>query len=902
MKKVLPVFAFSLTFLCLCVLITGCDKPKVYRIGVSQCSDDDWRKKMNAEIQRELMFHPEATVEIRSANDNSAKQISDIRYFMDNGFDIIIAAPNEADSITPIISEAYNEGIPVLLFDRNVHGTDYTAWQGADNVAIGRAAGEYIRALVGSDAPVLEIHGLKTSTPAQGRSEGFRSVPLNVVGEGWGEWSYEDSYHVIDSLLTLYPSIRSIFAHNDRMAIAAADVADKHGLSPYIVGVDAAPEIGMKAVKDSILTATFLYPTEGQRLIRTALAILEGEPFDTVKALPAAPAVDASNVGLLLLQNEALDLETERMETLKREVDDYWSQHTSQTTIFYAVLVIVLLLSGLLFMVLRAFWQHRKHQAELDAATASKLAFFTNVSHELRTPLTLIAEPVSQLAEAENLTEQQRRLVKLADKNVHILKRLINQILDFRKHEHGKLKLVLTENDFADLLNQWGEAFDGLARRRDMDFRIDIKADTPIMIAIDAEKMERIFYNLVSNAFKYTPDNGKITVSCEIEDGRNVILSVKDTGEGILADDLPFIFDRFFQGDKVLPEGSGIGLALVKAFVELHDGTIEVKSKKGEGTEFRVTVPIRHVDKVNESPKVLITREIVDAEHSIVEAEKKVATSGEEKPIVLVIDDNADIRTLLTEVLSPEYTVLTAANGAEGLRMAAKYTPDLIICDVMMPVIDGLECCRSIKSEISTSHIPVLMLTACAMDEQRVEGYEVGADGYISKPFKMSVLLTRCHNLIENRKRIKTVWKKEGPIGTIPGKEENADRKEAVNQGGVHGAPDIDNEFYNKFIEKILQQMGNPDLNVDELASSLGLGRSQLYRKIKSLTNYSPVELLRRIRLQKAREMLTTTEKTISEISYEVGFSTPAYFTKCYREAFGETPSELRERLGGNKN
>lgn len=885
------LFFSVIIFAAICVV--SCEKTHEYRIGVSQCSDDDWRQKMNAEIMREMLFHPEAAIEIRSADDSSAKQIADIEYFIDNGFDIIIAAPNEADALTPVLSRAYDKGIPTLLFDRNINGDRFTAWQGADNVDIGHAAGRYVENLVGNKAPVIEIKGLMSSTPAKGRHTGFLSADVNVVGSASGNWNYDDAERVADSLLTLYPDAKAVYAHNDRMAIAAADVARRKGLTPYIIGIDAAPEIGMRAVADSVITATFFYPTAGEQIIQTAFAILNGEPYDTIMAIPASPAVDLRNINLLLSQNELLKYETTRIEELKKEVDAYWEQHSSQTIVFYGVVVIVLLLSGLLFMVLRTYWQHRRHQAELEAATASKLAFFTNVSHELRTPLTLIAEPVEQLARADNLDERQHLLIRLADKNVKLLQRLINQILDFRKHENDKLELNLTENHVASTVAQWGEAFDGLARRRDIKYSVSIDIPADFSMAYDVNKTERVFYNLVSNAFKYTPDNGTIAVDGRI-DNNNLIIKVSDTGQGISAGDLPMIFDRFFQVDTLHPNSSGIGLALVKAFVELHDGKIDVVSTKGKGSTFTVSIPIRHISEPVQDVAPLITATEVDAELSDIGttglkslSENKVNTeTGAELPVVLIIDDNPDIRTMLTALLGEDYAVIAAAGANEGLRLAAKYTPDLIICDVMMPEIDGLECCRRLKADITTSHIPVLMLTACAMDEQRARGYEVGADGYISKPFSSAVLLARCHNLIENRKRIRTVWKDGKMIlPDIPKPEKGA---------VADGAPDIDNDFYRNFIDKVTAMMGNADLNVDELASEMGLGRSQLYRKIKSLTNYSPIELLRRIRLEKARRLLDTTEMTISEIAYEVGFATPAYFTKCYRDAYGETPTDTR--------
>ena len=299
-----------------------------------------------------------------------------------------------------------------------------------------------------------------------------------------------------------------------------------------------------------------------------------------------------------------------------------------------------------------------------------------------------------------------------------------------------------------------------------------------------------------------------------------------------------------------------------------------------------MSLPVTHVSGDVVCPEKAIGRNEVTAELDTIETNLSFDT---EKPIVLIIDDNKDIQKLVGELLNDNYNIITATNGKDGVKMAAKYVPDLIICDVMMPVMDGMECCRHIKEEISTSHIPVLMLTACSMDEQRVQGYDSGADGYLSKPFNSAVLRSKCASLITNRKRVKELWQSHIAPHVKTGSEPSA-RKNIPTS-------DIDDEFYNRFLEIFKAEMGHSDLNVDKIASMLGLERSQFYRKIKALTNYAPVELIRRLRLQHGRVLLTTTNKTISEIAYETGFSTPAYFTKCYRDAYGETPSEVRSKL-----
>lgn len=892
-------------------ILWGCTESKTYRIGVSQCSQDDWRAKMNDEINREIMFHEDAVAEIRSADDSSARQIADIRYFVDNGFDIIIVSPNEAEALTPIIKEVYEKGIPVVIFDRNINGDTYTARIGVDDRGLGRSAAHYALHLSGKGAKAIEIYGLKGSTPAEGRHEGFVSefeknggTLLTSVASNWNK---EDAEAAVDSLLEIYSDVDLIYAHNDRMAIGASEVARRHGRRDIrIIGIDAAPNIGIKAVADSVIDATFLYPTEGHRLIQTALAILKNEPYKKETILPVSSAVDLTNADILLLQNEALKEETGKMKLLKAQIDDYWAQHSSQTSLFYASIAIIVLLFGVGFLLLRAYWQRSRHQKELMArnrlleeeknkqtqlneqlriATQSKLVFFTNVSHDLRTPLTLIAEPVAQLAEAGNLTPQQSTLIRIANKNIKILQRLINQILDFRKYENGKLGLTLTETDFSRVVGDWMESFYSVARKRDIKLTLVGPAqETPVVMAIDVEKIERVFFNLLSNAFKYTPDNGSITVSYE-SDGDNLTFRVADTGEGISARDLGNIFDRFYQVDRINPKGSGIGLSLAKAFVELHGGSISVESTLNVGTEFTVKLPVRHVSEAVAEADRTIAREDAGAELDNIESD---FTFDDKKPLVLIIDDNRDIQKLVGELLAPDYNIIAAPNGREGVRLAARYVPDLIICDVMMPVMDGLECCRRIKEEVSTSHIPVLMLTACSLDEQRVEGYESGADGYLSKPFNSSVLKSRCASLIANRKRIKDLWQ-SGPFPVTSDR-----RPKAIESLGT---TDIDSDFYRRFLDILMKEIGNQDLNVDMIASKMGLERSQFYRKIKSLTNYAPVELIRRLRLQRGRELLLTTDRTVAEIAYETGFSTPAYFTKCYRDAYGETPSQARNNL-----
>lgn len=898
----------------LLVLLISCTKEKPLRIGVSQCSQDDWRSKMNSEMERELLFHPEAQIEIRSADNDNGKQIKDIRYFLEEGFDIILAAPNEAEAVAPIIKEVYEKGVPIVVFDRTISGDSYTAYVDANNLGIGRSAARYAEHLLPNGGSIWEIKGLKGSSPGRERHEGFveelsGKSSYRIEDNAYGDWDRDRAESVVDSLLGIHGRVDLIYAHKDRMALGAAAALKRKGINgTKIIGVDAVPQTGIQAVEDGDIDATFLYPTEGHFMIRLALQILSGAPFEKVITLPVSSAVDASNADILLRQNQSLEEETAKMKLLKSQVDEYWSKHSAQTSLFYATIIILILFTCLIFILLRAYWQHRRHQRELleqnalleqqrdiqrelneklTQATKSKLAFFTNVSHDLKTPLTLIAEPVEELGEAKNLTDREKTLASIASRNVKILKRLISEILDFRKYESGKLEIHLCEVDLSEKLSEWSDSFRSLARDRDINLELNIEPE--VKLALDAEKMERICYNLLSNAFKYTPDNGTITLGLESKKDE-IIFYVQDSGIGIKSGDLGKIFDNFYQVESINPNGSGIGLALVKAFVEQHSGNISVESEFGKGSKFIVRLPLRHcAEALPKSDRTIQRTEPRSSSTSSIlsKIEAPEVQFAEDKPIMLVIDDNEDLRTLMSELMKDDYNILLASNGAEGIKTASRYIPDLIVCDVMMPVMDGFECCRRLKGELSTSHIPILLLTACSTDEQKVQGFECDADAFVSKPFSAQVLKSQCRSLLENRKRIKDLYRSPISLG-----EDIANRPtSATPEGSPTG---LDNEFYAKLLQILRSEMKDPELNVDALASKMNLGRSQFYRKVKALTNYSPVELLRSLRLRQARKLLSSSEMSVSEIAYEVGFSSPAYFTKCYREAFGEVPSKLR--------
>lgn len=911
---------FSISFLfALCVLnwlLTACNREEPrYVIGVSQCSDDEWRTQMNKEIRREALFYPGIKIDIRSAKDSNQRQISDIEEFIRRGVDLIVVAPNEADAIAPVVEKAYDKGIPVVLVDRKINSECYTAYIGADNYEMGRQIGTYIASRLRGEGEVVELTGLKGSTPARDRHHGLMDAlsdfpDIHIIATADAGWNKQSAEVAFDSILTCHPRIDLVFAHNDPMASGAYEAARKHGREKdmLFVGVDAlsGKGLGVESVADGTLDATFIYPTGGDRVVQVAMDILEKRSYSRETLLSTA-LVNRQNARIMQMQTFHISTLDAKIEKLNGQLDAFLMRYSAQRMFLYACMVIIVLVGALLFFVVRAFWTKNRLNTELSSqkrqledqrdqlivlsrqledATHAKLAFFTNVSHDFRTPLTLIADPVDQLQQSGHLDEHERFLLNIIHKNVAVLLRLVNQILDFRKFEDGKLQLRLSRFDLRLSLMEWAEAFRTLSFRKHIHFQIDADSNTDFTVTADAEKLERIIYNLLSNSFKFTPENGRIHIvlSSFQKDGEGFIrLQVTDTGVGMPAEHVQHIFDSFYQID-VHHAGSGIGLALVKAFVEMHHGTISVNTTEGQGTCFTIEMPACQSGSLDpdtsRNPALTNLKEgaILAADQETLQA-VSVGTPPEGKETILVIDDNQDIRDYVRSILQEKYNVIEAANGQEGLQQAMKHVPDAIICDVMMPVMDGMECCRRLKSEIQTSHIPVMMLTAYAVDEQKIKGYECGADSYISKPFSARLLTVRLRNLIDTRRRLQSLFTDISNVSL---------QKTTVT--------DMDKGFLEKLQQLIEERLSDPNLSVEELGEQIGLSRVQLYRKTKALCGYSPNELLRIARLKKASSLLGSTEKTISEITYEVGFSSPSYFTKCYKEYFGENPTAVLKR------
>lgn len=854
---------------------------KKYVIGVSQCSEDIWRDKLNNELVMSTYQHDNVTLKFASANDNDRLQKQQIEQFIKEGVNLLIVSPNQIHTISSVIDKAYDAGIPVILFDRKTDSRKYTAFIGADNYEAGHEIGYFIGQQLEGKGNIAEICGLQASSPAIERNRGFMDALKNypdikVVARGYGDWIKESGVTAMDSILVQSKEpFQYVFAQNDRMALGALQSIKKHKVKGIkIVGIDALPVPGggMENVRDGNLEASYIYPTRGDSVMQLALNILEKKPYKRDNYLKGA-LVTKANANVLLMQNEEMNKQTARLNALHGKVDTYLVQYNHQKMYIVLFSIILLLLIGIMVYIYRTILMKRRIEEEANKA---KLQFFTNISHELRTPLTLIADPVNYIIHDDNLNSQQRSMLQIVQRNVLVLTQLVSEILDFRKVQNGKMELRLSDFNLAESMKQWIKLFSVSAQKK----HIAISMDAPdtIMLRADQDKIERICYNLLSNALKYTSEGGEISLTAKEENGR-VMISVADNGCGISSDELPYIFDRFYQA-KNAGRGTGIGLAIVKAFTELHHGEVSATSIEGKGSTFTIHIPVRQKGEVTNQPTEKIEQLVEPSSAEEVPNQARhidelIQPYQTDKPEVLIIDDNIDIRTYLRSVLSEKYNVSEAADGKVGLELARKIVPDIVLSDIMMPVMDGLAFCQQLKTDKAISHIPVILLTARSLDEQRAEGYEHGADAYLSKPFSLRLLLSRIDNLIESRKKLNQTWSKgveDDEIGNI--------------------SNEIDKSFLKQLRKIIQENLADSDLSVEQIGDEIGLSRVQLYRKVKALTGYSPVEIVRKARLTRARHLLQTTERTVSEVAYAVGFSTPSYFSKCYKDEFGENPKK----------
>lgn len=928
-------------YVAIIVLLTGCaQQPRKYVIGVSQCSEDIWRDKLNDELKMGEYLNDSLIVKLASSNDDNVLQNKQINQFVDEGVDLLIVSPNQLSAISKAVERAYDKGIPVILYDRKTNSDKYTAFIGCDNYTIGKSMGTFIAQQLQGKGRIVEISGLEGSSPALERHRGFMDAikpysGLQVVASEGGNWKEEGGIQAMKRILKQTQDFDYVFAHNDRLAwgayVAARQMRVKRNYK--YTGIDgmATEGGGLELVRDGIFEASYLYPTKGDEVIALAMKILKHQPYERDNYLSTS-IITQANAALTLMEARDAERQARNLKALHKQVDQYLSDYNSQKVMLIGLCLFLLVCLAAAALIFRGYLikvklnetlaktngelkrlnvelgekneELKRLNEEVLELTHSRLVFFTNISHELRTPLTLIAGSVEMLLEDTGIKGKSRELLKMVQRNALALQQLVSNILDFRKIQNGKMELKLYRFDIVKTLTMWVGDFQLTAERKQIRLHLDVDdlKGSHEMIA-DQEKISRIVFNLLSNALKYTPAGGEIFVSLK-DEGANLRLDVRDTGKGISQDEADKIFERFFQA-KGAASGTGIGLALVKSFVELHHGEARVESEPGKGSDFIVVIPRKQegdsqvihndVDIVDNSANASasdsknvvdesVLQYIDDGDRSRGKVQQLVSENTN-RPTVLVIDDNTDIRQYERTLLQDEYVVLEAADGKEGLAVALKEVPDLVICDVMMPVMDGLEFTKQLKTNTATSHIPVIMLTAKNLEEHRAEGYEHGADSYITKPFHSKVLLARIENLLRQRQLLKNLYQ-----GT----------KEAEKEISEAHLEDRDKQFLKQLQAIIQKNLSDSEFGVEDMGQQIGLSRVQLYRKVKAMTGSSVVDLLRKARLAKARRLLETRSMSVSEVAYEVGFSAPSYFTKCFKEEYGMLPGDVGNVLGNN--
>lgn len=517
-----------------------------------------------------------------------------------------------------------------------------------------------------------------------------------------------------------------------------------------------------------------------------------------------------------------------------------------------------------------------------------KSRFFANISHEFRTPLSLILGPITQSMEnipssdqIEDTTEVpvKGKHLKVMRRNAMRLQQLVDQILDLSKLDQGKMKLRVVERDIVQFIRALVMSFESLAELKHIEFnsRFPKRIENSYF---DPDKLEKILINLLSNAFKFTPEHGEITVNIE-DNGTQLKIAVSDSGEGIKPSELDKIFDRFYQTEGSHDQGTGIGLALVKELVELHKGKISVSSTEEQGTTFKLIIPYKRSDFTtdeiaDETDLETIESRAYDFVSEISSHQHKPDYTNQELPLALIVEDNPELRDYIAEQLCNTFGIQFAENGKVGLKKALSHLPDIIISDVMMPKMNGIELCNALKADIKTSHIPIILLTAKAGQKAKLDGLETGADAYLTKPFDSRELLIRAQNIIAQRALIREKYTGELKV-----------------EASKVNLTSMDERFVKQLMLEIEDNIGNEFYAVEDLASALGFSRSQLNRKLKAILDRSPNQLIREFRLGKAKEMLVQKTASVSEVAFSVGYSNLSYFSKSFKEAFGKLPSEV---------
>ncbi len=892
---------FICWWLCLCLsaFVFSCreNKPTTqkYLVGISHVNTwDNWRRSMIEEMRRELTLYPDFEIDVlvRDAEDDSYKQIDDIKDLIAAGIDLLIISPNDAQPLTKILVDVYESGIPTILLDRAIDSDQFTAFIGANNQRIGEEAGRLAEEVLKGRGQVLEFQGKMSASACRERSLGFQSFlknnPKIKVHPFALRWSEEAAEAVIDSLNRAGFQVDLVFAHNDKMAISAATASARLGLDPYVIGVDGFPDGGIQMVAQKVIDATFLYPTGGDKAIQTAIDLLQEKPVAKRQTLFSAK-VDTNNVRTVLQQGIQMSEQHAKIDRQQAFIDaqsQLLQRRQNFLILSWSSLLIVSLAAALIWYLFRQ--KERQSRALKDRsaiisnqnetirkqrdglgrllsiaeeATTAKDRFFANLSHDFKQVLTMVSLPLQKLTD-NPLNEHSKANLQLIQRNVQSLNKLASEILQMEEVEKQKHKLEFEETNVSTLAVELLKSFEATFAEKSLDVQKQIAPD--VIGRVNAPAIEKILFNLIANAAKFSDHGGTLIVRIW-RDQEGVGIEVQDEGPGIPQADLDRVFDRFYRVDQPSigpqPDGSGLGLAIVKELVELHHGRIEVDSSLGTGTTFRVLLIGRTV------PAAMATSESIDFSPTV--------EIGPEKKL-LIVEDDRSLRSTLARSLSKFYQVSVAGNGAEGLELIEQYRPDLIISDIYMPSMDGIEFCRYVKEKPETFHIPVILLTAMPSERSMINGFDMGADAYVTKPFSEEVLLSRIRNLLADRQQL------------------NVSLNRHFDAVGINSSDHNDKAFIQTCIRYIHQHLSE-GLTIAELAQELAMSRTALARKIKRITGIKPGEFLRKVKLTHAAKLLLNTDMTVREVAFSAGFHDSKYFSRCFSKEFGQLPSQFRK-------
>ncbi len=905
-------YYFSLLLITTCL---ACNKKvsdeKKFKIGFAQAQgSDNWRETMLREMKREVSFHNNIEFYVRDAQANSQKQIEQIDELVKMKIDLLIVSPHEITPLSPILEKIYNSKIPVVLIDRRINSEKYTAFIGASNYEVGQNAGKYTIALLKGRGKVLEVTGLNTASPFIDRDKGFSDViskikGINLIGKiNDHELNYEKK---LDSVIKNNKDLNVIFAHSDYIAKIVSEICKKNGVERKvkIIGVDglSVQDMGMDMVANNQLKATLLYPTGGQEAIQTAINILEKKPFRKENTLEST-IIDSTNVKILQQQSKKVASQQTEIDIRQNRIDQQILISKNQINIILAIsitLAIALILSSIFYYL---FKENKKISKKLMAqkdeiseqknklvklvkqvkeATDAKFNFFTNISHELRTPLTLILGPLEDTMSSPRLHFTLKNNLELVQRNAFRLLKLINQLMDFRKIEEGKMNLNASKHNIGDFVFEITNEFKELARKKHIYLNVNNKANN-LNIYFDQSMIDKVLFNLLSNAFKFTEENGSINVTIDQDqEQEKAIIKIEDNGIGMSTEDAEHAFDLFYQGHSSTFKGTGLGLSLSKELIHAHNGTIEINSKKNHGTSFTITLPFEQ-NKTNQVLNDMVQNDISKDNYMYTSDilphnyEKVTKVQLDNVASILIIEDNDDLREFLRNRLEGTYEILTANDGNDGINKAFDIVPDLIISDIIMPGLSGLKIAETLKNDLRTSHIPIILLTAKSSIEDQIEGMKLYADMFITKPFNLNYLEESIFSLLKNRTILR-----EHFISEIPSES----RSNTSNK--------LDRKFISEFTSIIESNLSNEDLSVDDIYKGLGISKIQLYRKTKALLGFNVNDYILSVRLQKAKYLLINEDLSISEIAYKVGFSSQAYFSTVFKSKFSITPSEFKE-------